>query len=208
MTFEERQDLLEMYMDDFYIENAATDVAGTIAIGALTTAATVAVIFGGGVMVMNSAERARFKATAKKWFNLHPDIPSPMKAKPISKNKAIEILKENKVKYKCKNLDLVKRAGGRYLKENDEFIAYSIWIEYYRDKTTKEIELVNFINPKYKKYKAEYCATLAVLSGNCSDSIMAVRDKMKEYNNKHDPKKRDLIDKINKFSDDDSNTDE
>lgn len=193
----------------YYNENAISDGVISGGTSLLTTTALAAVIFGGSVMAINAGERNLFKKTAKQWFELHSELPSPMKAKSLSKKQALQLIKESKAKYKCKDLDLVNRAGGKILKEKDETIAFSVWIEYRRDKTTKEIELINFINPKYKKYKGQYCGTLAVLSGNCSDSIMAVRKKMKEEVKKKDPRKKDMIDKINELSkDEDDNKEE
>lgn len=193
----------------YYNENAIADGVISGGTSLLTTTTLAAVVFGGSVMAINAGERNLFKKTAKQWFELHSELPSPMKAKSLSKKQALQLIKESKAKYKCKDLDLVNRAGGKILKEKDETIAFSVWIEYRRDKTTKEIELINFINPKYKKYKGQYCGTLAVLSGNCSDSIMAVRKKMKEEVKKKDPRKKDMIDKINELSkDEDDNKEE
>ena len=188
----------------YYNEGAVVDglVSGTSSV--LGTTALAAVVFGGSVVAINVGERNLFKKTAKQWFSIvHPELPSPMKAKTLTKKEALQLIKESKAKYKCKDLDLVGRAGGKILKEKNETIAFSVWIEYRRDKTTKEIELVNFINPKYKKYKGQYCGTLAVLSGNCSDSIMALRTKMKTEIKKKDPRKKDMLDKINELSDED-----
>lgn len=194
MTIEEREQLYDM-LDDYFNESVAGDVGGTLLSGALMSIATTAVVFGGGVMIINTAERSKFKKTAKLWFSMHPELPSPLSSKSMNKKQALGFIKDNNIKHKCKDIDSVKRAGGRYLTKDNKIIAYSLWLEYYRDKTTKEIELVNFIAPEYKKYKAEYCATLAILSGNCSDSIMAVQKRMREYIIKKDPTKKNIFEK-------------
>jgi len=150
---------------------------------------------------ISSSERKRFLKTSKQWFAQKKKLPSPFNAKPISKKDAINTLKANNTKVKCKDLNKVHRAGGRVLKQGNEVIASSIWIEYFRDKTVTEIELVNFINPKYKRYKPQYCATLAVMSGNCSDSIVALGKKMRAEVLKNDPRNQDMIDRMNQHMD-------
>lgn len=179
------QILLDQFMEEYYLKEGVESLGRAAGFVGLA-AATGAVVFAGGTILANSIEQNNAKKVAKQWFNNHRELPNPFKSsKSINKKQLMEYIENNKIKTRCPDPTKAEKGGGRICMHGDTVVAYSFWFQYKDPKEVEHIELINHINPKYSKFKAEYCATLAVMSGNFSDSIGAVFKRMKSFNKKY-----------------------
>jgi hypothetical protein len=177
MTHREKQNLLNEFL---VTEGLAAD-SGFLGFNA----GKIIVLFGGAAVAVNVAEQSRAKKIAKTWFANHAELTSPFKSsKKLSKGATIKFLTENNIKTKS-DPSKAMNAGGRICTDKSgKTIAYSLWFQYKKEDKTEKIELVNFIDSGMVKFKREYCATLAVMCGNYSDSMDNVFKEMDKFNKK------------------------